>query len=308
MKQCPYCNAQNDDKSKFCSECGKELPQENVCAYCGATVNEEDVYCEECGRNLKDGSYASSDYGKKLNYDYKKILISSLIGIVIGLIVLTIVGGSWYGFNEYSAYIAKKEARLKFVADSLEKARKDSIKLAEKKEKERIKAKKDSIDNANYEAFKKVFTAENVVKLLKDPKNAPLAQKCGLSLIIKEINKEEFQIVYGYGCEKGEKMRNDIGYAIENISKHACHIEWKKYDWILYFKSEKDGKSFYDDLKDNYGLYVITYVDDESDWTYIPTRKTGGGLHYVSESEIDFDTDVICRVKYDENLLFLYDK
>ena len=65
MKQCPYCNAQIADNSKFCGECGKELPQENVCTHCGVTVNEGDIYCEECGRSLKDGSYASADYAEK---------------------------------------------------------------------------------------------------------------------------------------------------------------------------------------------------------------------------------------------------
>ena len=153
MKQCPYCNAQIDDESKFCSECGKELPQGNVCAHCGATVNEGDIYCEDCGRNLINGSFASADYGGKFGIDYMKILLSSLVGIVIGLVILALVGGSWYGYNAYSDYNAAKQARMKFVADSLEQVKKDSIKLAEQKE----QARKDSIENARILSLQKPY-------------------------------------------------------------------------------------------------------------------------------------------------------
>lgn len=96
MKQCPYCNAQMADDSKFCGECGKEFPQGNTCPHCGAMVNEGDIYCEDCGRNLKDGSYAFADYAKKSGIDYMTILLSSLVGIVIGLVILALTGGWWY--------------------------------------------------------------------------------------------------------------------------------------------------------------------------------------------------------------------
>ena len=142
MKQCPYCNAQIADDSKFCGECGKELPQENVCTHCGVTVNEGDIYCEECGRNLKDGTYASAEYGEKSGIDYMKILLSSLIGVVIGLVILSLIGGSWYGYNAYSEYSAAKQAREKFVADSLEQVRKelvDSPKFDSQKSNEAVK-------------------------------------------------------------------------------------------------------------------------------------------------------------------------
>jgi hypothetical protein len=142
MKQCPYCNAQIADDSKFCGECGKEYPQGNVCPKCGATVNEGDIYCEICGRNLKDGSYFSGSDGKP-SIDYMKMLLSSFIGIIVGIVILAIIGGSWYGCNEYAAYKERTAAREKFVADSLEKARKDSIEaVKQKEEKERLEKEK----------------------------------------------------------------------------------------------------------------------------------------------------------------------
>ena len=263
MKQCPYCNAQNDDKSKFCSECGKELPQENVCAYCGVTVNEEDVYCEECGRNLKDGSYASSDYGKKLNFDYKKILISSLIGIVIGLIVLTIVGGSWHGCNEYSAYKAKKEAREKFVADSLAKARKDSIRLAEQKKKERIEAERVA-------KFHEKLSFDNFLGMLKNYDKESYANKCGLSFLYKNITQEVYgeDIEYFYGYEV-EGHKYSWGYDIEPKSKHSCYFQYRLITSpyaIIVFKDKKDAQLFFNKAKE-YGL-----IKHENNY-YIPNKK-----------------------------------
>ncbi len=141
-KRCPYCHAQIADDSKFCGECGKEYPQGNVCPKCGATVNEGDIYCEICGRNLKDGSYFSGSDGKP-SIDYMKMLLSSFIGIIVGIVILAIIGGSWYGCNEYAAYKERTAAREKFVADSLEKARKDSIEaVKQKEEKERLEKEK----------------------------------------------------------------------------------------------------------------------------------------------------------------------
>ena len=115
MKQCPYCNAQIADDSKFCGECGKEYPQDNVCPKCGATVNEGDIYCEICGRNLKNGSYVSGDDGKS-GIDYMKILLSSLIGIIVGIIILAICGGGWWYFNSSKASQVNNEVE---VADSV---------------------------------------------------------------------------------------------------------------------------------------------------------------------------------------------
>ena len=56
MKQCIHCDAQIADDSRFCTECGKEIPQGTVCYHCGASVNENDSFCPNCGKNLKKTS------------------------------------------------------------------------------------------------------------------------------------------------------------------------------------------------------------------------------------------------------------
>ena len=300
MKQCPYCNAQIDDESKFCSECGKEFPQGNVCAYCGATVNEGDVYCEECGRNVKDGSYASADYGEKSSIDYMKILLSSLVGIVVGLVVLAVVGGSWYGYNAYSEYSAAKAAREKFVADSLEKARQDSVKLAAKQEAERL-------ENEKIAKFREKFTFSNILELLKHPDKATIAQKCGLSLIYKDSEKEEgyeegeyfthYDYVYGYEVEKGKKNDGYMGYDIKASSNHSCYfnfIDGSDVIKLFKFKDKSDADYLFEMAKD-YGLI---------EWSgnyYIPAKKASKGITRVEEYE-PYDGAALFEIRKPNNV------
>ena len=54
MKQCPNCGAQIADDSRFCAECGKEIPQGTACPHCGASISEGDAFCQNCGKNLKE--------------------------------------------------------------------------------------------------------------------------------------------------------------------------------------------------------------------------------------------------------------
>ena len=63
MKKCTNCGAQISDDCRFCTECGKPVPQGNVCPHCGASVNEGDAFCEKCGSKLQasDSSY-NKDY------------------------------------------------------------------------------------------------------------------------------------------------------------------------------------------------------------------------------------------------------
>ena len=53
MKKCPSCGAQISDDSRFCAECGKEIPQGIVCPHCGSSVKEGDAFCPACGYKMK---------------------------------------------------------------------------------------------------------------------------------------------------------------------------------------------------------------------------------------------------------------
>ena len=98
MKQCPYCNAQMADESKFCGECGKEYPQGNTCPHCGARVYDGDVFCENCGSNLTDNSFADDSLiNKQIQKDDEESR-SNWIPYILGAIGLLAicVGGWWF--------------------------------------------------------------------------------------------------------------------------------------------------------------------------------------------------------------------
>ena len=118
MKQCPYCNAQMSDESKFCGECGREYPQGNACPHCGAKVYDGDVYCEKCGRNLTDGSYAdtsiiSDEIQEGGESSFKKYLPYILVAIAL----IAICGGGWWYFNSSKAPQSNNEVA---VAEAVE--------------------------------------------------------------------------------------------------------------------------------------------------------------------------------------------
>ena len=103
---------------KYCSKCGAELPDEaKFCTKCGITIGQDN--------NMSSHSKKEPKVNKKTIYAF---------GCVIGVLLLIVFGSMFY-----SDYSEKREARLareKFVADSLEKARKDSIEMVKQKEEE----------------------------------------------------------------------------------------------------------------------------------------------------------------------------
>ena len=297
MKQGPYCNAQMADESKFCGECGKEYPQGNTCPHCGARVYEGDAFCQNCGRNLTDGSYASSDYGEKSSMDYMKILLSSLIGIVIGLVILALVGGSWYGYNAYSEYTAAKQAREKFVADSIEQVRKDSIKLAEQKEQERIEAERIS-------AMREELSWERVLALMNNIKNKSLAKKCGLEEIYKyeytnddeECPESEEVIIYGREVRKGTVSNGGYNVQIISNSDHSCYLEYScasDCGYIIAFKDSEDANYFFNQVTEN-GVFK------SNDSYLIPKKKKFKGIRESDNWEYEDIAYGMSEVQYSE--------
>jgi predicted nucleic acid-binding Zn ribbon protein len=87
MKQCPNCGAQIADDSRFCAECGKEIPQGTVCPYCGASISEDDAFCQNCGKKLTDieGTTYESEVVKKSGF---KKYLPYIIGAFVALAVI----------------------------------------------------------------------------------------------------------------------------------------------------------------------------------------------------------------------------
>ena len=145
-KICSNCGAANDASSKYCGACGKRITQTGVCPHCGAGVGDSDVFCHNCGKNLVDGSsgFVPNEEVQQATYEEEKSPFKKILPVILGILAVALLGGGgWYGYREYSAYNEKKLAREKFVADSLEQARRDSIEaVKQKEEKERLEKEK----------------------------------------------------------------------------------------------------------------------------------------------------------------------
>ena len=90
MKQCPNCGAQIADDSRFCSECGKEIPQGTVCLHCGASMNDGDVFCQNCGKSLNESRNSEPiTYEEEQPYSGFKKYLPYILGAVV---VLAIIG------------------------------------------------------------------------------------------------------------------------------------------------------------------------------------------------------------------------
>jgi hypothetical protein len=48
--KCPRCQAENDDRLKFCEDCGAPLVR--ACPSCGAQIRPGKKFCGECGSSL----------------------------------------------------------------------------------------------------------------------------------------------------------------------------------------------------------------------------------------------------------------
>ncbi len=300
------------DNLRFCPICGAELQEKTMkfCKKCGNERKGTEKFCSKCGTPFDGIPMTQQPSQPIFSYDeaeapidYKKIIIP----IVIGLIVLAIIGGGWYGYKEYSAYTEKKLAREKFVADSLEQVRRDSIKLAEQKEKERVEAEKIS-------AMRDELSWERVFALMKNIKNQSLAQKCGLEEIYKyeyyqEGEDEEPAVsydieIYGREVKKGTVTENG-GYASVDIisnSDHSCYLEHvcaSDCGYTIAFKDNEDADYFFNKVTEN-GVII----SNES--FLIPKKSTFKGIRESDNWEFEDIAYGMSKVQYSEGWYVIY--
>ena len=109
MKQCPNCGAQIADDSRFCAECGKEIPQRTVCPHCGASMNDGDVFCQNCGKKPTDTPIEANEavYEGEKKSGFKKYL-PYIIGAVV---MLAIIGYFSSNDSNYSSNSNDKEVQ-----------------------------------------------------------------------------------------------------------------------------------------------------------------------------------------------------
>lgn len=98
MKKCPYCGAQMNDDSRFCTECGKEFPQGNVCPHCGASINEGDAFCMNCGKAIGNdgGTIQSESNSYQEPYITEEAHSKKINPILIAAVAVLLIGGVWF--------------------------------------------------------------------------------------------------------------------------------------------------------------------------------------------------------------------
>jgi len=290
MKECPFCGATQADDNVFCTECGKRIPQVNKCPHCGASVNEGDVFCTNCGKKIAEepvpaSSIPSHDAGasrddvevqvneindsEEYNYnvvDEKRTWRDNILYIVGAVVIIGVVGAGIWNYYSSSQRVEREIA----LADSLEKARQDSLMRARQMEIER----QDSIDKVQRE--EKEFL-EKFYKNL-DYSNSKWEELD--SYVRKHITSNALQNLrdeYDYDCESGDclalwlfsymaggDMDKELGRKIEQVSDNTFLVTttWgysegpsSKYDYKVRLGIVKEG--------DSYKIDTIVNVEEE---------------------------------------------
>ena len=219
---------------------------------------------------------------KKKPATSNQALMASLLGFVVSLIL------SYFMPMAISRYNEIKEAKLareKFVKDSLEQVKLDSLYLVAQKEKEKLEAKR-------YEEFMEKLTFANLVSLLNNFDNVEYAKKCGLSLIYRNATKEEYgddiEVVYGYDIEKGNKKEYG-GYELIAKSNHSCYFRYvldTSSGAKIFFKNADDANLLFERAK-QYGLVIVA---NEYYTSYlIPNKRLPNGKS-IKVEEPDYET------------------
>lgn len=288
IKKCKYCGAQVEDGYLFCTECGKPILQGNNCPHCGASIDDDDAFCCNCGKKIVEESVltkAQPSHDADANRDNIEVKINEnyeteeynysvedetqtwrnkylyIIGVIV--IICVVGAGIW---NYYSSN--QRVEREIALADSLEKARQDSLMLARQMEIER----QDSIDKVQRE--EKEFL-EKFYKNLDYSKWEELG-----SYVRKHITSNALQNLrdeYDYDCESGDclalwlfsymaggDMDKELGRKIEQVSDNTFLVTttWgysegpsSKYDYKVRLGIVKEG--------DSYKIDTIVNVEEE---------------------------------------------
>lgn len=135
--------------------------------------------------------------------------------------------------------------------------------------------------------FQEMFTIENFINLLDNPRDKSAAQKCGLEFVYEDSTNDEidsYEIAFGYDVEKGNKKR-DLGYEIVASSQHAFffkYVEDSDIGWFVKFKSKDDADYLLNLAKKN-GFKKKDYCYSNGNWEIsIDEDNKSNGWYFLS--------------------------
>ena len=80
MIKCKECGTENNDKAKFCEDCGSPLPQDKECPSCHSQVKISAKFCAECGYHFSAQQKASGNSGSMLSMGDKNVIAGDVVG------------------------------------------------------------------------------------------------------------------------------------------------------------------------------------------------------------------------------------
>ena len=274
---CPNGHEVNDNL-RFCPKCGAELKDNGTrfCKKCGTERKGTEKFCSKCGNSFEGVptpqpiSQPTPSYdAPETSTDYKTIIIP----IVIGLVILALIGGGWYGYKEYSAYNEKKQAREKFVADSLEKARKDSLRRIELAEQQRADSLFRQESKHFVESFYTVLLKRNGNDKIIEQSITLHAKKILIQLyrdcwggdenfmatwvFTKEYHDSPISDVYSFRVSEQEK-----GQYLVSIRYEYNETEYSEYDVLLTIVKEENTYKI-DNVEKKRVFYNMKTSEDE---------------------------------------------
>lgn len=143
--------------AKYCPQCNAELPDDALfCTACGAPVGDGGAGPQGGSEETDGGDY---DYGDGGNNKRQLYILLGVVG------VLAVLVAAVWGYSLYSEKRAERLAREKFVRDSIESVRRDSlaaVQAAERRRQDSIEWERGRIDRIKAAYKAKIRGCEDI--------------------------------------------------------------------------------------------------------------------------------------------------
>ena len=123
MITCPNCNKQLEDGTKFCDNCGAQLPETIFCPNCGTQSSTEFAFCQSCGAALTEQPAVPEQPEKKkfalptLPFQIsKKILALASAALALVLVVAIVLSVILTGTKKNAFAMYLKDDELYFTS------------------------------------------------------------------------------------------------------------------------------------------------------------------------------------------------